>query len=107
MAYIKIDKKNFFYNLNQFAIKLGSKDKIAIVLKDNAYGHGLDIMAKLSFEFGLTKAVVRDLNEAKKIKEYFEDILILGDRAIVNSKYSFALNSLDNIKNAKKVQELN
>ncbi len=102
MAYIKIDKKNFFYNLNQFALKLGSKDKIAIVLKDNAYGHELDLMAKLSFEFGLTKAVVRNFSEAKRVKEYFQDILILGDRAIVDNRCSFALNSLDDIQNAQK-----
>ena len=102
MAFIKIDKKNFFYNLNQFREKLGSKDKIAIVLKDNAYGHGLEIMAELSYKFGLTQAVVRDIYEAKRIDRYFKHILILGDRAIVNSKYSFALNSLDDIKRAKR-----
>ncbi len=102
MAYIQINKENFFYNLNQFALKLGSKDKIAIVLKDNAYGHGLNLMAKLSFEFGLTKAVVRNFNEAKKVKKYFTDILILGDKAIVDSRCSFALNSLEDIKKAQK-----
>ncbi len=101
MAFIKIDRDNFFYNLNQFVKRVGSKDKIAIVLKDNAYGHGLKIMAKLSYEFGLTQAVVRDIREAKSIDKYFKHILILGDRAVVNSKYSFALNSLDDIKRAK------
>ena len=102
MAFIKIDRENFFYNLNKFREKLGSKDKIAIVLKDNAYGHGLEIMAKLSYEFGITQAVVRDINEAKIIDRYFKNILILGDRAVVNSRYSFAINSLDDIKRAER-----
>ncbi len=102
MALIKIDRENFFYNLNQFVKRVGSKDKIAIVLKDNAYGHGLEIMAELSYEFGLTQAVVRDIYEAKSIDRYFKNILILGDRAVKNSKYSFALNSLDDIKRAEK-----
>jgi alanine racemase len=102
MAYIKIDKDNFFYNLTQFTNRIGSKDKIAIVLKDNAYGHGLDIMAKLSYEFGLTHAVVRNIKEADRIKGYFSDILILGDKAIFNVPFSFALNSLDDIKQAQK-----
>ncbi len=102
MAFIKIDRDNFFYNLNQFLNRVGSKDKIAIVLKDNAYGHGLEIMAELSYKFGLTQAVVRDICEARSIERYFKHILILGDRAVVNSKYSFALNSLDDIKRAKK-----
>ena len=102
MAFIKIERENFFYNLKKFEDRVGSKDKIAIVLKDNAYGHGLEIMAKLSYEFGLTQAVVRDINEAKIIDKYFKNILILGDRAVVNSKYSFALNSLDDIRRAEK-----
>ena len=102
MAYIKIDKKNFFYNLNQFALKLGSKDKIAIVLKDNAYGHGLELIAELSYQFGLTKAIVRNFSEAKKIKKYFKDIIILGDKALVDRKCSFVLNSLEDIKKAQK-----
>ena len=101
MAHIKIYRDNFFYNLNQFVERVGSKDKIAIVLKDNAYGHGLEIMAELSSHFGLTKAVVRNIHEAKRIERYFKHILILGDRAIVNSKYSFAINSLDDIERAE------
>jgi len=102
MAFIKINRQNFFHNLQQFSIKCGSKDKIAIVLKDNAYGHGLDIMAKLSSEFGLTQAVVRTYIEAKQIKQYFKQIIILGDRAIVDNKCSFVLNSLDDIQLAQK-----
>jgi len=106
MAFIKINRQNFFHNLQQFSIKCGSKDKIAIVLKDNAYGHGLDIMAKLSAEFGLTYAVVRSYNEAKQIKKYFKQIIILGDRAIVDNRCSFVLNSLDDIKLAQKKERV-
>jgi len=102
MAFIKINRQNFFHNLQQFSIKCGSKDKISIVLKDNAYGHGLDIMAKLSAEFGLIHAVVRTYSEAKEIKKYFKQILILGDKAIVDDKCSFVLNSLDDIRLAQK-----
>ena len=47
MAFIKINKQNFYHNLNQIALKTGSIEKIAIVLKDNAYGHGLELMGKL------------------------------------------------------------
>jgi len=102
MAFIKINRENFFHNLQQFSIKCGSKDKIAIVLKDNAYGHGLELMAKLSYQFGLSQAVVRTYIEAKQIKKYFKQILILGDRAIVDEKCSFVLNSLDDIRLAQK-----
>ena len=78
MAYIKIDKKNFFHNLSQFTKKTGSKESIGIVLKDNAYGHGLELMAELSQEFGITQAVVRTTKEARVIEPYFHQILILG-----------------------------
>ncbi|SFV61623.1 Alanine racemase [hydrothermal vent metagenome] len=102
MALIKINKNNFFHNLSQFQLKTGSKENIAIVLKDNAYGHGLELMAKLSQEFGLTQAVVRTYSEAQIIKPYFKNILVLGDRAIYDSKCSFTLNSLDDIDKAQK-----
>jgi len=102
MAYIKINKQNFFHNLSQFSKKCGSKEQIGIVLKDNAYGHGLEFMAQLSEEFGLTQAVVRTLSEAKIIQPYFKNILVLGDQAIVDEKYSFSLNSLYDIEVAEK-----
>jgi len=102
MAFIKINKQNFFHNLSQFQLKTGSKESIAIVLKDNAYGHGLELMAKLSEEFGLTQAVVRTFSEAEQIKPYFKNILVLGDRAIVDDKASFTLNSLHDIEVAEK-----
>jgi len=102
MAYIQIDKGNFFHNLNQFALKVGSKERIAIVLKDNAYGHNLQLMAKLASEFGLTQAVVRKLNEANEIRGYFREIIILGDRSIADPKLSFALNSMEDILRAER-----
>ena len=101
MAYIKIDKQKFFHNLTQFTQRTGSKNSVAIVLKDNAYGHGLELMAKLSAEFGLSRAVVRSYNEAISIKKYFKQILVLGDRAIEDSYCSFALNSIEDIKQAE------
>ncbi len=102
MAFIKINKQNFYYNLNQIALKTGSVDKIAIVLKDNAYGHGLQLMAQLASEFGIKHAVVRKTVEAEEIKSLFETVLILGDIIIEDEVYSFAINTLEDIKQAQK-----
>ena len=102
MATIKINKQNFYYNLNQIALKTGSVKKIAIVLKDNAYGHGLELMAKLASEFGIRHAVVRKTSEADKIKSLFGTVLILGDTIVKDDKYSFVINSLNDIKEAQK-----
>ncbi|MFK5976222.1 MAG: alanine racemase [Sulfurovum sp.] len=101
MAYITINRQNFYHNLNQIIKKTGDKEKIAIVLKDNAYGHGILLMAKLASEFGITQAVVRNISEADKIKNLFRDILILGDSIIRDERYSFVINSLQDIEKAQ------
>ncbi len=101
MATIIINQDNFYHNLNQIALKTGSKEKIAIVLKDNAYGHGLVQMAHLASDFGIVHAVVRNRAEAATIRELFRTILVLGDRAVADEVCSFALNSLDDIRQAQ------
>ena len=101
MAFIQINKQYFYHNLNQIALQTGSVDKIAMVLKDNAYGHGLELMAKLASEYGITQAVVRTTSEAEKIKAFFLHILILGDSIIKHENYTFAINSLSDINSAQ------
>ncbi len=98
MAYIKINKKNFFHNLNQFALKTGSVDKIAIVLKDNAYGHGLVLMAKLASEYGIKQAVVITTTEAEQIRDYFEHILVLNGKPFEDDKLSFTIADMRTLK---------
>ena len=102
MAFITINKQNFYHNLNQIALKTGSVDKIAIVLKDNAYGHGLELMAKLASEFGIKHAVVRKILEAELIRSLFETVLVLGDTIIKDDIYSFTINSLEDIEQAQR-----
>ena len=102
MAYIKINKANFFHNLNQIALKAGSKDKVAVVLKDNAYGHGIDIMAQLSSEFGIKQAVVISTDEAMQIRDYFDHILVLNGSPIADDKLSFAIIDIDQLANIPK-----
>jgi alanine racemase len=102
MAFIKLNKQNFYHNLNQIALQTGSVDKVAIVLKDNAYGHGLTLMAKLASDFGIKHAVVRKTSEAEQIENLFASILILGDTIIKHDTYSFTLNSLEEILSAPK-----
>jgi len=102
MAFIKINTQNFYHNLNQIALKTGSINKIAIVLKDNAYGHGLLLIAKLASEFGISHAVVRNTTEAEQIQKLFKTILILGDSIIKHEKYTYAINHITDINKAKK-----
>lgn len=101
MPHITLNKSHFFYNLSQISHKIQDKNKIAIVLKDNAYGHGLLEMATLASEFGIQEAVVRTFSEAQKIGHLFKNTLILGAEARANKSYSFALNSLEDIDKAQ------
>jgi len=101
MAFITINRENYYYNLNQIALKTGSIEKIAVVLKDNAYGHGLNIMAQLAREFGIKHAVVKSISEAQEIQSLFTTVLVLNDKIIAHSIYSFAINALEDIEKAQ------
>ena len=98
MAYITIDKQKFIKNLEIISNKTKDKDKIALVLKDNAYGHGLEIISNIATSFGIKKAVVKDEDEAGKIKDKFEYILILADKPKnPQSNYYYTINDINDI----------
>ena len=99
MAKILLNRSNFFHNLDICSKQAGGKDKISIVLKDNAYGHGLLEIAKMSQEYGITKAVVRTIKEAQNIENYFKEILILADTTTQSLAHSFhiTINSLEDL----------
>jgi len=99
MSIIKLSREAFFHNLDIIAQKVGGVSKVAIVLKDNAYGHGLLEMATLAKEYGLTEAVVHTLVEAQAIYDYFDRILILGrQEVLVDAKFHYTINTLEQIK---------
>ncbi len=102
MAIIKINRDNLYHNLNQLSLKCGNKEKIAAVLKDNAYGHGIDIIAKLVSRFGLKEGVVVSNQEALKIKDFFKNILILNDTPLKIESFSYAITSIDALKAVSK-----
>jgi alanine racemase len=68
------------------------------VLKDNAYGHGLVEIASMAKEYGIKKCVVRTSEEAKKIIDFFDYILVLSDTEIFqNSKVRYTINCFKSI----------
>ncbi len=99
MAYITLNKTHFFNNLDIIAQLTCAKDKIALVLKDNAYGHGLLEIAQLAQEYGITKVVVRSNAEAEAIEHLFEYILVLGDTSQKPSeKIRYTINDIAQIE---------
>ena len=79
MAYITLNKNNFFNNLDIIADKTKDIDKIALVLKDNAYGHGIKEIATMAKEYGIKRCVVQSSAEAEIVKDFFDYILVLAD----------------------------
>ncbi len=98
MGTLKLSRQALIHNLDIIAQHVGDRDKIAVVLKDNAYGHGAPLIAKACSDYGITHAVVRLEREALEIVEFFEDILILADMPTrSNPKFQYVINSLDAI----------
>jgi len=102
MAYIKLNRENLYYNLNQLSLKSGDKTKIAAVLKDNAYGHGLKEMAKMVSDYGVQEAVVINQQEAEDISSYFKNILILNDTPKISKNFTYSITELSKLNSAPK-----
>ena len=99
MPYITINRSNLFHNLDIISKQAKSKDRVAVVLKDNAYGHGLLEISNLLKEYGITKCVVQTDSEALKVKNIFDYILVLADKPkTYNKNIHYTINSLDSIK---------
>lgn len=101
MAYIGLDFNAYRHNLNYLGKICKGVDKLIVVFKDNAYGHGLNQMAPLAAAAGVKMAAVRSRDEAKQINGLFDKILILADYPDENSPHSwtFAAHSIEDLQN--------
>ncbi|MCR4942670.1 MAG: alanine racemase [Campylobacter sp.] len=100
MSEIRLDKKAYINNLELITKKLGSKDKVMLVLKDNAYGHGSVLLGQIASEQGFKKAVVKCEREALEIQDLFNEILILSHipNGCENQKFIYAINCINDLK---------
>ena len=103
MSYCLLNSKNFAHNINEISKHIDI-NKIAFVLKNNAYGHGLLEMAQLAKKNKIKHAIVINYEEAEKIKDYFMSILVLSgipdQRPLGN--ISIAINNIDDIEKIPK-----
>lgn len=98
MANIKLDKANYFHNLNECLKRVKDINHLIVVLKDNAYGHGVKEISSLAKEFGANYAAVKNVDEANVIKDDFKNILILSQipkNYEPQNNYIIAINDLD------------
>lgn len=98
MAEIRLDSQAFFHNIQLLGTRVG-RERVAVVLKDNAYGHGLLEMAQLSQRAGIQSAFVKNATEAKLITPYFREVTALyGDiEAQAPDSIHLAVHSLEQI----------
>lgn len=104
MALITLDKKAYEHNLNQIASKAGGFDKIICVLKDNAYGHGVELLAPIAKALGINFVAVKNETEALFLQGFFKHILILSHHPNGNENpdFIYALNSKQDLEKLKK-----
>lgn len=74
MAELLINSQAFKHNLNLISKHLSPTLTPALVLKDNAYGHGLKEMAELAKENGIESVFVKNEFEALQIYQHFKHI---------------------------------
>lgn len=100
MSEIIINSKKFKDNLDIITQHIGDKNKLALVMKDNAYGHGLEEIATLACAYGIKSVFVKNELEALKISHLFEHITVLYGPISNNSPSSIhsSINSLENLK---------
>lgn len=96
MGYITIDSSALAHNFDYFARLSGGKEKVIVGLKDNAYGHGIALVAEVLSKAGARSCFVRSLAEAEKVSPLFENVLILIEQpeVVLPDKLHTAINSL-------------
>ena len=69
LSWIEISRDNLAYNLSKLSQRAGGIDRICAVVKGNAYGHGLELIAGLCHESGVEAFAVYNPDEAIAVRE--------------------------------------
>lgn len=99
MSEILLNRAAYLNNLSKICAKAGGKERVILVLKDNAYGHGVDLIACEAAKFGVKFAAVKNETEARQIEKYFKQILILSHLPTgqESEKFIYAVNDISNL----------
>jgi len=79
-TWIEISQSAYAHNLTFFRKKIPSATEFSVVIKSNAYGHGMLEMAQLAVRHGADSFCVHSLDEAVQLRQagFRQDILIMG-----------------------------
>ena len=85
-GYIYLSKKSFLHNIE--VLKNLSKKELCLVVKANAYGHGLDWAVKIAKESGVKWFAVASVDEGIEVKKVYGDsqVLLLAEPSKIQLK---------------------
>ncbi|MCP2620241.1 alanine racemase [Candidatus Aminicenantes bacterium AC-334-K16] len=80
LTWIELNEKAYAHNLAFFRRKITPKTELSVVVKANAYGHGLRPIVTLAEKYGVDSYCVHSLEEALELRTLGvkKDILIMG-----------------------------
>lgn len=111
MNWIEISESAYRNNLRFFKKQLDKKTEFSVVVKSNAYGHGLKEISRLAVKHGADSFCVHTLDEALELRrEGFKcDILIMGPvllsrlSEVVKNDLRLVVYNLETIQQLKKL----
>lgn len=107
-AWIEIDLNNLEHNIKEIKKIISTDTKIMAVVKANAYGHGMAIIAKKLEMMGITDFAVATLEEAIILREneIMGNILILGYTNTQNMKAIIKYDLIQTVVDEEYAKEL-
>jgi alanine racemase len=108
LQWIEIDRSALKHNIDQFRSLIGDARKMTVVVKSNAYGHGLLEVSRLAAEFGADWLGVNSLEEALALREGGVDlpIILLGYVPLADLKQAVSNDLRLTVYNTETVEEL-
>ena len=104
MSELVLNRSAYIHNLTKICAKAGDKDRVILVLKDNAYGHGAALVGREAASYGIKFCAVKNEAEARELEPFFEHILILSHIPTggESERFIYAVNDISLIAKFKK-----
>ncbi len=108
LQWVEIDRSALKHNIQQFRFLIGDSRKMTVVVKSNAYGHGLLEISRLASEFGADWLGVNSLEEARAIRGSGIDlpIILLGYVPVADLEEAVENDLRLTVYNTETVEEL-
>ncbi|MEM1176717.1 MAG: alanine racemase [Acidobacteriota bacterium] len=107
-SWLEIDGDAYRHNLRFLRDAVGPAVELSAVVKSNAYGHGLEAIARLAIDGGADSFCVHSIDEALALRAlgFGEDILVMGHIPLARLREAVAHNLRIVLFNRETVEEL-